>query len=145
MDQDITLREAFERFHHRRNQIVTANENEPDSERFFNSHDVAHVVFGCDSSLRGEGIVKLWTIFGTTLGFAKHIEGYKEANAFALFREYRLRHVLMNVPKVLAAAPLVIARARKMSKKWPWKSYDQYLDTPIREIRREFNIVPIAP
>ena len=31
-----------------------------------------------------------------------------------------------------------------MKKKWPWASYDKYLDISINEIRKEFNTVPIA-
>ena len=144
MGRDVTLREAFGKFHRKNSRIVSDTEISDDSEMFFNCHDVAHVIFGCDTSLRGEGIVKLWTIFGTTLRFANHVKEYADANAFELFRKYNLKHILANVPKVIVVAPIVITRAHKMKKKWPWASYDKYLDTPINEIRKEFNIVPIA-
>ncbi len=144
MGRDVTLREAFGKFHRKNSRIVSDTEISNDSEIFFNCHDIAHVIFECDTSLRGEGIVKLWTIFGTTLGFANHVKEYADANAFELFRKYSLKHILANVPRVIVVAPVVITRAHKMKKKWPWTSYDKYLDISINEIRKEFNIVPIA-
>ena len=143
MSRSMTLREGFEAFHNKNHRVAPETAPSVGSEGFFDAHDIAHVVFGCDSSVRGEGLVKLWTVFGTTLGFADHIGKYADANAFALFKKYRLSHVLLSVPQVFALAPLVMLRARSMSKKWPWNSYEQYLDVPIAEIRREFNIMPL--
>ena len=144
MGRDVTLREAFSEYHRKNSRIVSATEISNNSEIFFNCHDIAHVVFDCDTSLRGEGVVKLWTIFGTTLGFSLHVKEYAEANAFELFRKYRLRHILASVPQVIIVSPVVISRALKMKRKWPWVSYDEYLDISITEIRKEFNIVPIT-
>jgi len=45
---------------------------------------------------------------------------------------------------VIAAVLLSRARAHKMKKKWPWASYDKYLGISVNEIRKEFNIEPIA-
>ena len=143
MGSDVTLREAFGNFHRESSRIVSDTKTSNDSKIFFNSHDIAHVIFECDTSLRGEAIVKLWTIFGTTLGFANHVKEYADANAFELFGNYNLKHILTNVPKIIVVAPTVISRARKMKKKWSWESYDEYLDIPIHEIRKEFGIVPI--
>ncbi|AJI48047.1 hypothetical protein BF30_1064 [Francisella philomiragia] len=32
-----------------------------------------------------------------------------------------------------------------MSKKWNWYNYDEYLNIPLSEIRKEFNIKVIKP
>lgn len=139
-----TLREALSDFHTQNYKITANTEALHNAEAFYTSHDIAHVVFGCDTSMLGEGTVKLWTIFGTTLGFKKHIRAYSEANAFDVFKQYSWAHVLKNVFKVIVVAPAIVIRARKMSKKWPWSSYDTYLDVSISEIRKEFNIDPLA-
>ena len=144
MERDLTLKEALGKFHRKNSSIISDTEILNDAEIFYNCHDIAHVVFGCDTSLRGEGIVKLWTIFGTTLGFVNHVKEYADANAFEMFRKYSLRHVLANVLKIVVIAPVVITRAHKMKKKWSWASNDKYLDISINEIRKEFNIEPIA-
>ena len=33
----------------------------------FQDHDVTHVIFGCDTSIRGEIILKPWILFGTDI------------------------------------------------------------------------------
>ena len=144
MDNKLTLREAIEVFQLKNSKIISETIIPDESKHFFYCHDIAHVVFDCDTSLRGEAIVKLWTIFGTSMGFRKHLEEYSNANAFELFTQYSLMHVVKNIMKIILVAPVVIIRAKKMKKSWPWALFDQYLDVPVNEIRSEFNISPIA-
>ena len=54
-------------------------------------------------------------------------------------------------PKVfltlVRAIPLIVSiawRSAAMCKRWPWDSFAAYMDTPLREIRREFRIRPIV-
>lgn len=107
---------------------------------FFKSHDIAHVLFDCDISLFGEGSVKIWTIFGTTLGFLQHIRAYKKANAYELSRNFSIAHIAGNIFKFLWVIPVLIIRAKRMYRLWPWSEFEPYLDTPIAEIRQKFNI-----
>lgn len=141
-ERNITLRLSLEKFHEEyKNHLTHKKEGIPiEVKSFFRSHDVAHVLFGCDISLLGEGSVKIWTIFGTTLGFWKHMRAYKKANAFELSRNYSLSHVVSNLFKLMVSIPSLITRAMKMNKPWPWTEFEPYLDTPITEIRKEFNI-----
>lgn len=129
------FRKEFKDYHSHTEEGITE-----EAKVFFESHDIAHVVFGCDISLFGEGSVKIWTIFGTTLGFWKHLKGYREANAFRLSRNFSFGHVIRNIFKFLFAIPNLIIRARQMTKPWPWAGYETYLDMSILEIRKEFNI-----
>jgi len=141
-ERNITLREGLDKFHKEHKAYLSHNKKGLSSEAqtFFKSHDIVHVLFGCDISLFGEGSVKIWTIFGTTLGFWKHIKGYQEANAFELSKNYNIVHVLNNIFKFLSSIPVLIIRAKRMSKPWPFSEYESYLNTEITEIRREFNI-----
>lgn len=139
----LTLREGLAHFH----AAYTAelSHHQPgvskEAKAFFRSHDVAHVLFGCDTSLRGEGAVKIWTIFGTTLGFWSHLKGYQSANALALSTNFGLDEVVRDIFKLLLSIPRIILKARRMHKSWPWTDYDSYLDQPIAKIREEFNII----
>ena len=110
------------------------------AQEFFACHDIAHVIFDCDTSIVGEGKVKLWTIFGTTLGFWNHLRQYSEANAFDLFRQFSPGHVLSNLLRLLSLIPKTILRAKAMSKRWGWSDYEPYMDKQLKEIRKEFNI-----
>ena len=116
----------------------------PEAEQFFRCHDTAHVVFGCNTSIFGEGVVKLFTVWGTSLGFFKHISGYSEADAFSLFRMYSFGHVIRNVWRVFVVIPKVFIRSKQMTKPWPWSDHEQYLDVPLKEIREEFGIKVIG-
>ena len=141
-ERNITLKQGLEKFYKEHKSHLNHNKEGIPSEvkSFFKSHDIAHVLFGCDISLFGEGSVKIWTIFGTTLGFWKHISAYKKANAFELSKNFSLAHVVSNIFKFLISIPVLIIRSKKMHKPWPWSEYEPYLDTPISEIRKEFNI-----
>ena len=139
---NITLRQGLEKFYKEYKFHLSHNKEgiTKEAKSFFKSHDIAHVLFGCDISLFGEGSVKIWTIFGTTLGFWNHIRGYKDANAFELSKSFSLFHIVGNIFKFLFSIPVIIIRAKSMHKPWPWSEFEPYLDTPIREIRKEFNI-----
>ena len=141
-ERKITLRQGLEKFYQENKSYLSHNKKgvSREAKSFFKSHDVAHVLFGCDISLLGEGSVKLWTIFGTTLGFWKHIRGYNEANAFELSKNFTFAHFVSHIFKFLLSIPLIIIRAKRMYKPWPWSGFESFLDTPITEIRKEFNI-----
>ncbi|MEO1517695.1 MAG: hypothetical protein AAFV95_21905 [Bacteroidota bacterium] len=145
-DNNITLRQALEKFYQENAHKLSHNKNGVSSEAktFFLSHDIAHVLFACDTTLFGEGAVKIWTIFGTTLGFWKHIRGYQEADALELSKDFGLGHVLANVFAFLVAIPRLIIRAKRMNKPWPWAGFEPYLDRPLSEIREEFNICTLS-
>ena len=145
-DKNSTLREGLERFYNEHESHLSHTKEGIPSEvkAFFKSHDIAHVLFGCDISLFGEGSVKVWTIFGTTLGFWKHIGAYKKANAFELARNFTFAHVVSNIFKFLISIPVLIIRSKKMHKPWPWSEFEPYMDASIAEIRKEFNIQVLA-
>lgn len=142
-ERNITLRQGLAKFYKEHEEYLSHNKDgiTPEAKTFLESHDIAHVLFGCDISLFGEGAVKIWTIFGTTLGFWNHIKGYRDANAFELSRNFNFSQELSNFFKLIVSIPLLIIRARKMHKPWPWLGFEPYLDIPISEIREEFNII----
>lgn len=146
-DSSLTLRQGLDRLLRENALLFSDREVSRDAQEFFRCHDVAHVVFGCDTSLFGEGVLKIFTIFGTTLGFWKHLSGYAEASAFSLFRRYSPAHVARNAFWLILNIPGAIVRAKRMSRLWPWRDHGEYLDWQLAEIRREFNInvVPRRP
>ena len=139
-DSMLTLREGLHRLRQQNARLFSDRDDSADVQEFFLCHDTAHVVFGCDTSIFGEGMLKIFTIFGSTLGFWKHLTAYSQANASALFRQYSFNHVVRNVFYVIAGMPRAWVRARRMTRAWPWADHDEYLDTTVAEIRREFNI-----
>ena len=141
-ESEITLRQGLEKFHKENENYLSHHKPgvSKEAKSFFRSHDVAQVLFGCDISLFGEGAVKIWTIFGTTLGFWNHLKGYKEANALELSKDFTFMHILKNIFLFISSIPILIIRAKRMHRPWPWTEYEKYLDIPISDLRREFNI-----
>lgn len=135
-----TLQQGLTNFQKKNDIVFTKQQLSKEGKEFLDCHDIAHVVFGCDTTMYGEGIVKLWTTFGTTLSFWKVVRGYNEVRAFQLFKKYSFSHVIKNIGRLLMATPKTIFRAKKMSKPWPFSNYSAYLDTSLTDIRREFNI-----
>ena len=140
----MTLREGLDRHHAKNAAVFSEADLSPEAQAFFRCHDVAHVVFGCDTSLCGEGLLKIFTIFGTTMGFRTHLAAYAQAGAFGLFRQYGLRAVLRDIGRLCVRIPRAIVRARRMTKPWPWSDHGEYLDVSIADIRREFNIEVVS-
>ena len=71
MNDHITLQEGLDLFYEKNMKYFSARDISEEGAAFLKCHDVAHIVFGCDTSIFGEGVVKTWTTFGTTLGFWK--------------------------------------------------------------------------
>lgn len=142
MDDKLTLYQGLERFHIKYREHLSHHEESlsADAISFFRCHDIAHVLFACDISLFGEGAVKIWTIFGTTLGFWNHIKEYRKVNAYQLSKNFGFTHTLKNLFKFLFCIPTIIIRANQMNRSWPWNDFEAYLDKPISAIRKEFNI-----
>lgn len=138
-EQGMTLRTALKRFYEHHHGNLSLGEDEPARE-FFDAHDVAHVIFGCDTSLYGEGSVKIWTLFGTTLGFREHLKGYRKAGALRLAKNFRFRRSFVDFFKLIIAIPRIILRANRMNNPWPWNGFEPFMDDQIENIRKEFNI-----
>ncbi len=106
----------------------------------FRQHDAGHVIFGCDTSLRGETLIDTWTIFATTAGLRGYLEYFKHPQVNQLFAEAgygrMVREFLRCVPDVLR----VLVRSRRLSARWPWPNYERHLDRSLSDIRREYAI-----
>ncbi len=143
-DCQLTLAEALEAFHRLHGQQLYSRKMTANSEAFFRCHDTAHVVFACDISLINEGMVKIWTAFGTTLGFWRHIVAYSRPETREIAREISPGAVVKTFFRSLVLIPRVMLRCRAMSKRWPWSEHEAYLGRRLVDIRREFNIQPLV-
>lgn len=140
MSENATLQQGLDQFHKKNSKYFSERDYSEKGADFLRCHDIAHVVFGCDTTLYGEGVVKIWTTFGTTSNFWQVINGYNDVSAFSLFKMYSVSHVMKNVLRFILVIPKVISRAKRMSKPWFFSAYEPYLNVSLAEIRREFNI-----
>ena len=110
-----------------------------EAQEFFRCHDAVHVLYGCDTSLSQEAIVKLSSIFGTTAGFAV-LKGYSLHDSIDIYKKLRLSDILVTMFRSLVIVPRTLWRCSKQRQRWPWSEFDGHLETPLCELRERFRI-----
>src|SRR5262245_48916591 len=86
-DSPQSLREALEEYYALNPNLLDPDELSVEARTLFKCHDVTHVIFGCDTSLRGETLVDAWAIFGTTAGLLVYLRYLKYQEVKAIFAE----------------------------------------------------------
>ena len=136
---DLTLAEALSEYYARHPLLKRGPTLSPAAQDFFRCHDAAHIVFGCDTSLANEAVVKLSSIFGTTAGLGV-MRGYALYDSLDIYRKLPLGEVLAVIARAIVIVPQTISRRLRQKKRWPWSQFEEFLDTPLADIRREFGI-----
>lgn len=118
----------------REDELVSA-----EARRFFHAHDVVHVLYGCDTTMPDEAIVKIASLFGTTGGL-QVLRGYTHRETLDIYRRLPWAGTLA----ALLAAPFLIARTiwrcGRQHRRWPWTDNEQFMHVPLAELRAEFGI-----
>jgi hypothetical protein len=141
-DTTLTLEEGLRQYHASREGLVGDRGISQAASEFFRCHDVAHVVFGCSTTLQNEAIMKLWSFFGTTAGL-RLLAAYRLPESNEVYEQLERRDIVRTAIRSLAIVPRVLWRCHRMHKRWPWSDFEKYLDIPLVEIRREFGIRPL--
>lgn len=134
-----TLLEGLEEYHSSNTGLLGRRPLSAEAETFFHCHDVVHVVFGCNTTLPDEAVVKISTLFGTSVGL-RVFRGYGTAESKEIYRKLSLFEIAVTTLQSIILVPLTIWRCARMRKRWPWRHYERYLDMPLSEIRRKFGI-----
>jgi|TARA_B110000914_G_C15274248_1_gene359014 hypothetical protein len=140
-----TLREGLEELYRHNPEAALVSKEKG---KLFIDHDLTHVIFGCDTSLAGEMLLKPWTILGTTISI-KEMKKYaadpeiqkidKEGIALmgGMFKG-TLKVIFYYVPQIFW---IWLTQVRKMNKKWPHSDItEEMLDAKICDLREEYNI-----
>ena len=108
------------------------------------SHDIMHIIFGCDTSLKSEFRVELFTLFCNNLSIKEYKNIVSNAEITNEPLEIAKKVGLFNFFWILIShiyyLPYTYYISLKMSKKLPILSMDRYLNHKIGEIRKEFNL-----
>jgi len=135
-----TLRAGLEEYYRENPGLLDPQRMDAAAAALFRSHDAAHVVFGCDTTLRGETLIDLWTIFASTIGLRGYLAYLRLPQVQALFAEVGLVQIAIELARCTPDALRVIARSRRLSAKWPWDDYRAHLDERLADLRRSFHI-----
>ncbi len=139
-DSTQTLREGIAEYYACNEGLLNPELLPPGCEELFRQHDAGHVIFGCDTSYRGETLIDTWTVFATTAGLKGLMEYFKYPQVNQIFDDVGRITIFLESCKAIPSICRLVVRSRKMSAKWPWEGFEAYLDRPLAELRREFNI-----
>ncbi len=144
-DSRCTLREGIAEYYRENPGLKRDAELSPEARDFFRCHDAIHVLYGCDTSLTHEAIVKLSSFFGTTEGFGV-MAGYRLYDSIDIYRQLKLTEILRTIAEAPVIVPRTLARCARQRLKWPWSAFDHLLDTPLCDLREEYGVrVAVRP
>ncbi|HVN40107.1 MAG TPA: hypothetical protein VMW19_18245 [Myxococcota bacterium] len=134
-----TLAEALAEYYAANPELKRDDALSLDARAFFLSHDAVHVIYGCGTSMSDEAVVKLASLFGTSEGFSV-LRGYRLHESVDIYRHLPLGNTFI----ALLVSPYIIVRTlwrcARQHAKWPWSNHEQYMQTPLRELRAQFGI-----
>jgi len=139
-DSRQSLREGIAEYRTRNPGLLDPASLPPEVAALFRQHDAGHVVFGCDTSLRGETLIDTWTVVGTTAGVRGYLRYFRHPQVNQIFADVGYARIALESIRCLPDVLRVLVCSRRLATRWPWESYEQYLDQPLQEIRRRFNI-----
>jgi ubiquinone biosynthesis protein Coq4 len=108
-------------------------------QKMIKSHDLSHIIYGCDTTLLGEMQVQFWNNFGSTVprNLKDFISVMKDKeNRELLTPAGLIPFFLTHLPEIWKMRKL----AKSMSKKWVFFDEERYINSTIGDIRKEFNI-----
>ena len=138
-DSKLTLDQGLGEYYASRDDLVGGRGISDAAREFFRCHDVAHVVFGCNTTLTNEAMVKMWSFCGTTAGFGL-LRDYRSPESKEIYETIELGPIVRTTLRSIVVIPRVLARCRRMHKRWPWSDFDAYRQVELSELRREYGI-----
>ena len=110
--------------------------------KMLKSHDISHVIYGCDTSMLGELRVQFWNTFGSNVpkNLKDFVAAMKDKDTRTLLTPTNLiPFFFTHLSEIL----IVRKHAQLMNKKWQFFKEEAYLDMPVGDIRNEFGIHPV--
>ena len=141
---NLTLREGLNRFRAENGLEEELGAAIPSARALMDHHDILHVLFGLDTSLRQEALVDLWWIFGTTAQLHDVLEYLQLPEEKAILDEIGWWRVTLTALRAVPDVFRVAITSHRLKRKWPCRDYSSWLDRKLREIRDEFGVTLLA-
>ena len=106
----------------------------------FERHDIIHVLFGLDTSLRDEAKADGWTLLGSDVSWRELREFMKLPEEQEIASEIGWSGIVSAIWQALPDYASMAWRARRLTKRWPWSDHASYRSQKVGAIRKEFGI-----
>lgn len=141
----LTLRDGLEELYRHAPEVAVVSQRKG---KMFVDHDLTHVLFGCDTSLQGEILLKPWILFGTTIN-RDELKAYAMDPDVQMLNEEgvqlmggRVKAYTLSLTYYLPLFFWIwLRRVRRMSARWPHSDVtEDMMNTPLDELRRAYGI-----
>ncbi len=138
----MTLREGLDEYYGANSGLFdTGQASSEKLGAYLRNHDVTHIVFGTTTMIADEMLQDMWTLLAVDVAKKEYVFDFLGTDeSKVLMQSLKLWETLRVMVMAVPAGLKIWARSREMTRKWPWKDWEGYLDKPLGEIRREFNI-----
>jgi len=136
----LTLRVALAEFYSVNSHLFAVPEPDTEWTELLVHHDVGHVFFGVNTSILDEAAGDYWTLFGSDMSFKEYLAYAKTPEGKQLIKNIGFINIVKSLITGLPLLYKTYFRAKKMTRKWKTRGYEQYMDTPLAEIRKAFNL-----
>ncbi len=137
---DLTLEEALEAFRQEHGLDEKYRDMRPEAQHHYELHDMVHVLFGLDTSMRQEAQADGWTLLGTDISRRDIREFFDLPEERELIDELGWWAITKGYLRAIPDYFRIAWQSRKLRKKWRWSDNAQYRRTTVEAIRREFGI-----
>jgi hypothetical protein len=140
-DSSQTLGEGLaEYYRENAGRVLKPEQLAPESRELFRRHDACHVIFGLDTTMEDEAMADTRAMLSSDVGWRHYLRYLSNPDAKAIFKELGYGRALLASLHALPRIVRAIAESRRMRRKWPWTPPAEYLDVPLAELRRRYDI-----
>ena len=136
----LTLGEALIAFRNENSLESKYSAMRKEAQLHFERHDIVHVLFGLDTSIRQEAQADGWTIFGTDISARDVFDFFKLPEEKELIEEIGWWEIAKAYFQGFPDYLRILWRSRKLRMKWRWSDNDGYRSAKVDAIRQEFGI-----
>ncbi|MBD2842330.1 hypothetical protein IB285_08685 [Erythrobacter sp. KMU-140] len=111
------------------------------AQEHFERHDIIHVLFGLDTSMRQEAQADGWTLFGTDISIGDIKAFFDLPEEKELIEDIGWWPITKTYFRAFPDYFRIAWKSRKLRKKWKWAGNRAYRSKTVAAIRREFGIL----